>query len=159
MLKLLNIINKSMNKTHKINALNIIKRADPKKSCISDNLDDILELKNTKPLKNKVFINSLREPHNQDKPIKSLGGAPKGRIPWNKGLTKADPRVKANHEKSVATKKANGFYASHKPPPPANVGDNNYMRSPEGRKQASERAKKRWAQIKKKNPSHSGPLI
>ena len=140
-----------MNK-YKINALNIIKRADPKKSCISDNLDDILELKNTKPLKNKVFINSLREPHNQDKPIKSLGGAPKGRIPWNKGLTKADPRVKANHEKSVATKKANGFYASHKPPPP-NFGDNNWSRSPEGRRFLSEKAKKRWAQLKKKNPS------
>mgnify|MGYP003129350066 CR=1 FL=1 len=134
------------NKSYKVNMLNIVKHADPEKTNIADNIGKIFGVESN--IKNKVFIDALKE--SSKGKVSSLGGAPKGRIPWNKGLTKADPRVKANHEKATATRVKNGSY-SHTPP--KQFGDNNFMRSPEGRKLASERAKRRWADLKKKNPS------
>lgn len=73
-----------------------------------------------------------------------IGGRKKGSTPWNKGLTKEDPRVAANSKKAAATKKANGFYDDCSKYLPRLVGDANPMKDPERRKKMSELAKKRY---------------
>lgn len=41
---------------------------------------------------------------------KGIGGAKKGHIPWNKGLTVDDPRVKANGQKTRETRLSKDLY-------------------------------------------------
>ena len=73
-----------------------------------------------------------------------VGGAPKGRVPWNKGLNKSDPRVAKNHNNSVATKKLNGFYEHSGSFLPKLLGDKNPMKRPEQKARMSALAKSRY---------------
>lgn len=71
-------------------------------------------------------------------------GTFKNRIPWNKGLTSDDARVKLNSAKSAATNKKNGLYDNCGIHLPKLVGDKNHMKNPEHRKRMSELASKRY---------------
>lgn len=73
-----------------------------------------------------------------------IGGAPKGRAPWNKGLSKDDPRVAKNGIKAAATKKANGFYEKCGVYLPKKFGDKNHMKTPEHKARMSALAKSRF---------------
>ena len=80
---------------------------------------------------------------NTGEKIPGIGGAPKGRVPWNKGLTSADPRVKKNADNMSASKRATGFYDTCSKYLPVLTGDNNHMRTPEHRARMSALAKTR----------------
>lgn len=103
---------------------------------------------------NKNFINDNLIPedaelvgfggNNKGEKRPGVGGAPKGRIPWNKGLNKSDPRVALNSLKSATTKKKNGFYKDCGKYLPKMYGDKNHMKTAEHRKRMSELAKTRY---------------
>lgn len=107
---------------------------------------------NIAPNENYIYDDSVPEDaelvgyggNNKGEKRPGIGGAPKGRLPWNKGLSKLDPRVALNHSKSVATKKASGFYDTCGVFLPKKIGDKNHMKTPEHRKRMSELAKTRY---------------
>ena len=65
-------------------------------------------------------------------------------IPWNKGLTKEDQRVRENSIKAANTKKQQGFYKDCGKYLPKLIGDKNHMKSSEHRKRMSELASRRY---------------
>lgn len=73
-----------------------------------------------------------------------IGGRKKGSVPWNKGLTKDDPRVAINTAKAAATKRKTGFYDDCAKYLPKKVGESNHMKSQEHRQRMSQLAKKRY---------------
>jgi hypothetical protein len=75
---------------------------------------------------------------------KGVGGRKKGSVPWNKGLTKNDPRVAANVKAMAATKKAQGFYDDCAKYLPKKFGEANHMKNPEHRERMSNLAKTRY---------------
>lgn len=73
-----------------------------------------------------------------------VGGAKKGVIPWNKGLTSRDERV-ANNIKLTATKnRENGHYLTCSQYLPKLFGDKNHMKQECHRKKMSDLAKRRY---------------
>jgi hypothetical protein len=114
--------------------------------------DPIAIALNIAPSENFVYNNSVPEDaifvlyggNNIGEKRPGIGGAPKGRVPWNKGLTKQDSRVALNHKRSTDTKKKNGFYDSCGKYLPKLKGDKNHMKTPEHRARMSELAKTRY---------------
>lgn len=79
---------------------------------------------------------------------KGIGGRKKGGIPWNKGLTSDDPRVRNNVTLSAITRKANGFYDDCSKYLIRPSGDSHYMKRDENRQKMSELARRRFKTIK-----------
>jgi len=73
-----------------------------------------------------------------------IGGRKKGSTPWNKGLTKDDPRIKKYHDKATKTRLKNGSYKGMGKHLPKLYGDKNPMKQPNHRKRMSELAKTRY---------------
>jgi predicted GIY-YIG superfamily endonuclease len=71
-------------------------------------------------------------------------GVKKGNVPWNKGLTKTDPRVQKNGIKAAVTKKQNGFYETCGKYLPTKTGNDHYMTRPEHKERMSKLASSRY---------------
>lgn len=65
-------------------------------------------------------------------------------IPWNKGLTKTDPRVQRNGINAAAVKKEQGFYETCAKYLPRKTGSDNHMTHPEHKERMSKIASSRY---------------
>ena len=74
---------------------------------------------------------------------KGIGGRKKGSPPWNKGLTKEDPRVMNNVMKAAETNKKNGLYENCSQYLPKITGEKHHMKRKECRVKISMVAQKR----------------
>lgn len=70
---------------------------------------------------------------------RGIGGVKKGTVPWNKGLSKDDPRVRVNVERGAETRRAMGLYEKTKHHLKAMPGNLNPMKRKDVREQYSKR--------------------